>query len=117
MDFVAACAFIAALAAILDGLEKLGINVRIFGRSKMSTPGEVSASKRSAWTAIGLAVLSLIGTSYLWYSLHDVYKRNPYAKFQSARNMQGAMTLYGGVRFIEGHGETFIHVDGDAIIS
>ena len=53
-------AILAGVAAILDALEKLGCNVRIFGRRKTGSVTPGIYNRKSAWSAIALAALALV---------------------------------------------------------
>jgi hypothetical protein len=96
-----------AVSTVIGLIALLGIDWKLVA-------GRVSVSnqKRQIFLLI-LVAASLVSGSVGWYSIHRIYERMPYAKFQSRHNRQGAMTSYGGIVY----GQTRIHVDGDAIIS
>jgi hypothetical protein len=97
-------AIIAGIAAILDALEKLGFNVRVYGRQKTVTRAmDTGYSKKSAWTAITLAFVAflLFGISfYFSYNKADPTKFPPRVlEVVSGKTFIGQMVEIDGKRF------------------
>jgi len=77
---------------------------------------ERTSGRKKTRIAFGLAIAALITSGLGWYQVHQIYAKNPYVKYQSAKNLMGAMTAY-GVSYPPQVGHVFAKVDGDAIIS
>jgi hypothetical protein len=101
------------VGTILALISLLGMDWKLV-RGKVA----MSNQKRQVFLLIVVAA-SLVSNIAGWRAIHEIYKRIPYADFQSPRLALGAIITYGGghIEVPEHRGEAPITVDGDGVLS